>query len=175
MALSVVYFRITRLRYVWEEYLYSVREKVEVRVTVSVAVCVVLMCCVGWWWKEGSRWNPVPGHSLFFSKSTKGSARFNVPIRRTNRYQQYYMPCQHTFCGSVCYLIQALDANLAIRSCISPSLVNLRFKSILINFLTLPDIEPWTCLTTKRFKRPGIYVEKAYNTVDSDSSVGWGR
>ena len=34
MALSVVYFRIThrlgRPRYVWDEYLYSVREKVEV-------------------------------------------------------------------------------------------------------------------------------------------------
>ena len=45
MALSVVYFRIThrlgRTHYVWDEYLYSVREKVEVRVTVSVTVCVV--------------------------------------------------------------------------------------------------------------------------------------
>ena len=29
------------------EYLYSVREKVEVRVTVSVTVCVLLLCCVG--------------------------------------------------------------------------------------------------------------------------------
>ena len=45
MALSVVYFRIThcfgRPHYVWDEYLYSVWEKVEVRVTVSVTVCVV--------------------------------------------------------------------------------------------------------------------------------------
>ena len=52
MALSVVYFRIThrlgRPHYVWDEYLYSVREKVEVRVTVSViTVIVVLLCCVG--------------------------------------------------------------------------------------------------------------------------------
>ena len=57
MALSVVYFRIThrlgRPHYVWDEYLYSVLEKVEVRVTVSVTVCVVLLCCMGWWWKEG--------------------------------------------------------------------------------------------------------------------------
>ena len=41
----MVYFRIThclgRPHYVWDEYLYSVREKVEVRVTVSVTVCVV--------------------------------------------------------------------------------------------------------------------------------------
>ena len=31
----------------WDEYLYSVWEKVEVRVTVSVTVCVVYLCCVG--------------------------------------------------------------------------------------------------------------------------------
>ena len=30
-----------------DEYLYSVREEVEVRVTVCVAVCVVELCCVG--------------------------------------------------------------------------------------------------------------------------------
>ena len=45
MALNAVYFRIThrlgRPHYVWDEYLYSVLEKVEVRVTVSVTVCVV--------------------------------------------------------------------------------------------------------------------------------------
>ena len=45
MALSVVFFRI-RPHYVWDEYLYSVWEKVEVRVTVSVTVCVVLLCSV---------------------------------------------------------------------------------------------------------------------------------
>ena len=49
MALSVVYSRIThrlgRPHYVWDEYLYSVLEKVEVRVTVSVTVCVVLLLC----------------------------------------------------------------------------------------------------------------------------------
>ena len=46
MALGVVYFRFThclvRPHYVWDEYLYSVLEKVEVRVTVSVTVRVVL-------------------------------------------------------------------------------------------------------------------------------------
>ena len=45
MELSVVYFqimhRLGRPHYVWDEYLYSVRDKVEVRVTVSVSVCVV--------------------------------------------------------------------------------------------------------------------------------------
>ena len=51
MALGVVYFRNThrlgKPHYVWDEYMYSVREKVEVVVIVSVIVCVVLLCCVG--------------------------------------------------------------------------------------------------------------------------------
>ena len=45
MTLSVAYFRIMlrlgRPHYVWDKYLYSALEKVEVRVTVSVTVCVV--------------------------------------------------------------------------------------------------------------------------------------
>ena len=48
MALSVVYFQFThrlgRPHYVWDEYLYSVREKVEVRVTVGL--CVTVLCSV---------------------------------------------------------------------------------------------------------------------------------
>ena len=88
-----------------------VREKVEVRVTVCVGltVCVVLLCCVEWWCKEGRRWNQVPAHSLLFSKSTKGAARFNVPIRRANRYQEYYMTSQHTYCRRVWNLVQDCD------------------------------------------------------------------
>ena len=52
-----------------------------------------------------------PGVSLqpaLFEKH-QGVARFNVPIRRTNRYQQYYMPSQHIYCGRVWNLIQACD------------------------------------------------------------------
>ena len=48
-------------------------------------------------------------HSLHFSKSIKGAARLNVPIRRANRYQQYYMPSQHAYCGGVWNLIQDCD------------------------------------------------------------------
>ena len=48
MALIVVYFRIThrfgRPHYLWDEYLYSVREIVEVRVTVCVTVIVIVLC-----------------------------------------------------------------------------------------------------------------------------------
>ena len=49
MALSVVYFRIThrlgRPHYVWDEYLYSVREKVEVRMTKCNCLCSVIVLC----------------------------------------------------------------------------------------------------------------------------------
>ena len=70
---------------------------------------VIVLWSVRWWWKEGRRWNPVLAHSLLFSKSTKGAARLNVPIRWTNRYQQYYMPCQHTYWRRVWNLIQTCD------------------------------------------------------------------
>ena len=49
MALSVVYFlimqRLGRPHYVWDVYLYSVLEEVEVRMTVCVTVCVVIVLC----------------------------------------------------------------------------------------------------------------------------------
>ena len=51
MVLRVVYFLIThhlgRLHYVWDEYLCSVLEEVEIRVTVHVTVCVVVLWSVG--------------------------------------------------------------------------------------------------------------------------------
>ena len=50
MALSVVYFQFThrlgRQHNVWDEYLYSILEEVEVRVTVCVTVlCSVIVLC----------------------------------------------------------------------------------------------------------------------------------
>ena len=42
--------------------------------------------------RKGEGEKPVPADSQLFSKSTKGATRLKVPIRRTNRYQQYYMP-----------------------------------------------------------------------------------
>ena len=102
---------------------------------------------VGWWWKEGRRWNPVPAHSLLFSKSTKGATRFNVPIQRTNRYQQYYMPSQHTYCEGVWNLIQDCDV---IRKCTSPPLLVQRLKIFKLKFTTPLGIEPRTCRTRGR-------------------------
>ena len=154
MALRVVYFWIThrlgRPHYASDEYLYSVLEKVEFRLTVSVTVCVVLLCCVRWWWKEGRRWNQVPAHSLLFSLSTKGAARLNVPIQWTNRYQQYYMRSQHTYCGRVWNLIQDCDVQSRIRNCTSPPLLAPRLKIFKLKFTTPPGIEPRTCWTRGR-------------------------
>ena len=42
-------------------------------------------------------------------KAPRGDTRLNDPIRRTNCYQQYYMPSQHIYCGRVWNLIQACD------------------------------------------------------------------
>ena len=66
-------------------------------------VCsVIVLCRIMMKRKEKAK----PGAG---SKSTMGASRLNVPIRRTNRYQQYYMPSQHTYCGRVWNLIQACD------------------------------------------------------------------
>ena len=46
---------------------------------------------------------------LIACSSRKAPRGLNVPIRRTNRYQQYYMPSQHTYCGRVRNLIQDCD------------------------------------------------------------------
>ena len=51
MALNVVYFRFThrtsRPHYMWDKYLYSVLEKVEVRVIVYRSVCVLVVVDLG--------------------------------------------------------------------------------------------------------------------------------
>ena len=146
MALSVVYFKIThhwgRPHYVWDEYLYSVLQGVGVRVTMYSCLCSVIMLWSLRWWKEGRRWNPVPSHSLLFSKSTEGAARLNVPIRRTNRYQQYYMPSQH--------ILRKGLYNLAIRKCTSPPLLAPRLKIFKWKFTSPLGIEPRTCWTRGR-------------------------
>ena len=87
----------------------------------------------------------MPVYSLLFLKSTKGAARLNVPIRRTNHYQQYYMPSQHTYCGRVWNLIQACDVQSSdwivyISTAPSPEVENFQIK------LYYPaGVEPWTC------------------------------
>ena len=75
----------------------------------------------------------MPAHSLLFSKSTKGAATLNVPIRRTNHYEQYYMPSQHTYCGRVWNLIQACDVQCSdykvyISTPPTPKVVNFHMK-----------------------------------------------
>ena len=74
-------------------------------------LCSVIYCVVvgWWWWRKGRRWNLVLAHSLLFSKSTKRATRLNVPILQMNRYQQYCMPFQRTYCWRVWNLIQACD------------------------------------------------------------------
>ena len=96
MALSVVYFRIThrlgRPHYVWDEYLYSVREKVEVRVSVSVTVCVVLLL------DDDERKGEVETRCRLIACLLEKHQGGRHP--RTNRYEQYYgyMAMNSTIC-----------------------------------------------------------------------------
>ena len=75
----------------------------------------------------------MPAHSLLFSKSTKGATRLNIPIRRTNRFQQYCMPSQHMYCGRVWNLIQDCDVQYSdqkvyISTPPSPEVENFQMK-----------------------------------------------
>ena len=49
----------------------------------SDCLCSVIVLCGIMMMKGGQKGKPVPAHSLFFSKSTKGAARLNVHSRRT--------------------------------------------------------------------------------------------
>ena len=163
MALSVVYFRLThrldRPRYVLDEFLYGVLEEVEVRAT----VCVILLWSVGWWWKEGRRWNPVSAHSLFFSKSTKGATRLNVPFRRTVLINSTIGYAFSTYITAEGFgiLSRPVMHNLAIRKCTSPPLLAPRLKIFQWKFTTSPGIEPRTHRTRGRHVRPIIWASAA--------------
>ena len=79
---------------------------------------------------------PVPAHSLLLSKSNKVAARLNVPVRRTNRYKQYYMPSQHIYCGRVWNFIQdcdvqSSDQKVYISTPPSPEVENFQMKNLL--------------------------------------------
>ena len=93
---------------------------------------------------KGRKWNSVQEHSLLLSISIKGTARFNVPIRRTNRYQQYNIPSQHNVLLKGLefkpdFGVQSRDLKLYIS--ILPTVV-LIFKIFLWKFSTSTDIEP---------------------------------
>ena len=108
----LVYFRLThlvgRLCYVGQVCLYLCTE---IKQGKGDCMCNCLLCkCVACeMLRKESRWKPKPVHSLLLSISTKGTTRLNVPIRRTNRYQQYNIPSQHMYCGRVWNLMQAFD------------------------------------------------------------------
>ena len=85
------------------------------------------LCCVSWWWKvEGETRCRLIACSR---KALRGPPGFNIPIRRTNRYQQHFS----------IYI-------LAIRKCtLAPRLKIFKWK-----FTTSPGIEPRTPWTRGR-------------------------
>ena len=95
-------------------------------------LCSVIVLCE-MKMKGREKVKPSAAHSLLFSKSTKGAARLNVPIRQTNRYQQYYMPSQHTHSRRVWNLIQdcnvqSSDQKVHISTPPSPEVENFQMK-----------------------------------------------
>ena len=94
--------------------------------------CSVIVLC-GMMIKGREKVKPGADSQPALHKSTKGAARLNVPIRRTNRYQQYYMPSQHTSCGRVWNLIQdcdvqSSDQKVYISTPPSPEVENFQIK-----------------------------------------------
>ena len=96
-------------------------------------MCSVIVLC-GMMMKE--RENVKPGADSQHAPLEKhqGTAWLNVLIRRTNRYQQYYMPSQHTYCGGIWNLIQdcdvqSSDQKVYISTPPSPEVENFQLKN----------------------------------------------
>ena len=109
-----------RWRWVW-----SIFESCTTSVTTLcvgwVSVCTVgnwdkgdclcsCLCSVGWWWKEGRRWNPVPLIVCSSRKVPRGPPGLSPFLTDESLSTvSYYMPSQHIYCGRVWNLIQACD------------------------------------------------------------------
>ena len=92
----------------------------------------------------------MPAHSLLLSESTKGAVRLNVPIRRTNRYQHYYMPSQHTYWRRDWNLIQDCDVQSSdwkvyISTHPSPEVESFQMKVYYPTGDRTPDLLNQTC------------------------------
>ena len=61
--------KVDRWRWAWS--IFKSRTAWADHITCGTSICM--------WWKEGRKWNPVPAHSLLFSKSTKGPPGLTSP------------------------------------------------------------------------------------------------
>ena len=89
-------------------YLYSVVGSLGQDDCMCNCLCSVIVLC-GMKMKGREKVKPGAGSQPALLESTKGAAKINGPIRRTNHHQQHYMPSQHTCCRRVWNLIQACD------------------------------------------------------------------
>ena len=122
-------------RWCWVWSIFNSRTTWADHITCGTSICIMYWRKLGWWWwKEGGRWNPVPAHSLLFSKSTKGAARLNVP---------------HPTDESLWTVLYAFSTYI-LRKCTSPPLLAPRLKIFKLKFTTSPGIEPRTRWTRGR-------------------------
>ena len=144
MALSAVYFRIThrlvRSHYVWDEYLYSVLEKIEVRVTVCVTVCVV--------WDDDERKGEGETRCRLIAcssrKAPKGPPGLMSPTDESLSTVLYAFST-YILRKGLEFNPGLLVYNLGIRKCTSPPLLAPRLKIFKLKLTTPPGIEPRTC------------------------------
>ena len=101
-------------------------------------------------------------------------ARLNVPIRQTNRYKEYYMPSQHTYCGRCWNLSKHVMYNPAIRKCTSPPLLAPRLKIFKWKFTTPPGIEPRTHWTRGRHATSWASAASSEQTGEKFRMLYWG-
>ena len=97
-------------------------------------LCSVIVLC-GMMMKGREKVKPDAGSQPALLEKHQGGTKFNVPIRRTNRYQQYYIPSQHiqAYCGRVWNLIQVCNVQssgqkMYISTPPSPEVENFQMK-----------------------------------------------
>ena len=150
MALTVVSFQIThrlgRPHYMWDEYLYSVLEKVEVKVTKCNCLCSVIYCVV---WDDDERKGEGETRSRLIACSSR-KARMSPSDGWIAINSTICLLNIHTAKGFGIYS-RTVMYNLAIRKCTSPPLLAPRFKFFKLKFTTPPGIEPRTCWTRGRY------------------------
>ena len=119
MALSVVYFRIThrlgRPHYVWDDYLYSVREKVDCKCN---CLCSVIVLCGMMCRLIACSSRKAPRAPPGLTSPSDGQIAINSTIFLFNIYTAEGFGIQS----------RPVMYNVGIRNCISPPLLEPKFK-----------------------------------------------
>ena len=142
--------------------------------------CSVIVLC-GMKTKGREKVKPGADSQPALLEKHQGATRFNIPIRQTNRYKQYYMPSQYTYCGRVWNLIQACDVQSSdqkvyISSPPSPEVENFQTKIYYPAGDRTPDLlnQRQTCYHLSQRGEPTlniIYYKMLLNCPSGDTQT----